>query len=82
MESRDIVVTITTTEKAHDNYWWCDDRIQRLESTFARFVKGFKGDTLTDVAGKYSMDEEQMAVFDSLNKKIMHEARKLKMYAY
>ena len=82
MESRDIVVTITTTKKAYDKYRWCDERIQRLESTIARFVKGLKSDTLTDVARKYSMDAEQLEVFDSLNKEILDEARELKMHAY
>ena len=53
--------------------------IQRLESTIAR---GLKGDTLTAVAGKYSMNAEQMDVFDSLNKEILDEARNLKMHAY
>ena len=35
VESRDIVVTITATKKAYDKYRWCDERIQRLESTIS-----------------------------------------------
>ena len=45
-------VTITTTKKTYDKYRLCDERIQRLESTIARFVKGLKSHTLTDVAGE------------------------------
>ena len=45
-------------------------------------MKELKGDTLTAVAGKYSMNAEQMDVFDSLNKDILDEARNLKMHAY
>ena len=68
--------------KAYDIYRWNKERIQRLESTIARFEKRSKGDTSTAVAGKYSMDAEQMDVFDSLNKDILDEARNLKMHAY
>ena len=82
VESHDVVVTVSTTKKAYDRYRWNEERIQQLESTIARFVKGLKGDTLTAVAGKYSMNAEQMDVFDSLNKEILDEARNLKMHAY
>ena len=82
VETHDVVVTVSTTKKAYDNYRWNEERIQRLESTIARFVKGSKVDTLTAVAGKYSMNAEQMDVFDSVNKEILDEARNLKMHAY
>ena len=82
VETPDIVVTVSATKKAYDNYRWNEERIQQLESTIARFVKGLKGDAPTAVAGKYSMDAEQMDVFDSLNKDILDEARNLKMHAY
>ena len=82
VETHDVVVTVSATKKAYDNYRWNEERIQRLESTIARFVKGLKGDAPTAVAGKYSMDAEQMDVFDSLNKDILDEARNLKMHAY
>ena len=85
VESHDIVVTVSTTKEAYDKYRWHDERIQRLESTIARFVeglKGLKGDTLTDVAGKYSMNAEQMDMFVSLNKEILDDARNLKMHSY
>ena len=82
VETHDVVVTISTTKKAYDNYRWNEERILRLESTIARFVKGLKGDTLTAVAGKYSMNAEQIDVFDSLNMEILDEARNLKMHAY
>ena len=42
----------------------------------------FKGESLTAVAGKYSMYAERINVFDSLNKEIWDEARHLKMHAY
>ena len=45
-------------------------------------MKRLKSDTLTDVAGKYLMDAEQLEVFDSLNKEILDEAHGLKMHAY
>ena len=81
VESHDVVVTVSTT-KTYDNYRWNGEQIQRLELTIARFVKGLKGESLTAVAGKYSMNAEQMDVFDSLNKEILDEARSLKMHAY
>ena len=34
------------------------------------------------VAGKYSMNAEQMVIFDSLNKDILDEARHQKMHSY
>ena len=80
--TQDVVVKVSTTKKAYDNYRWNEERIQRMESTIARFVEGSKGDTLTAVAGKYSMNAEQMDVFDSLNTKILDEARNLKMHAH
>ena len=82
VEAHDVVVTASATEKAYDNYRWNKERIERLESTIARFVKGLKEDTPTAPAGKYSMKAEQMDVFDSLNKEILDEARNLKMHAY
>ena len=82
VESHDVVVTVSTTKKAYDRYRWNEERIQRLESTIARFVKGLKGDTLTAIAGKYLMNAKQIDVFDSLNKEILDEARNLKMHAY
>ena len=82
VETHDVVVTVSTTKKAYDNYRWNEERIQRLESTIARFVKGSKGDTQTAVAGKYSMNAEQMDIFDSVNKEILDEARHLKMHSY
>ena len=82
VETHDVIVTVSTTKKAYDNYRWNEERIQRLEATIARFVKGSKGDTKTAVAGKYSMNAEQMDIFDSLNKEILDEARHLKMHSY
>ena len=82
VETHDVVVTVSTTKKAYDNYRWNEERIQRLESTIARFVKGSQGDTQTAVAGKYSMNAEQMDIFDSVNKEILDEARHLKMHSY
>ena len=78
LESNDVVVTVSTTKKAYDNYRWNEERIQLPESTIARFVKGLKGDTLAAVAGKYSMNAEQMDVFDSLNKEILGRSAKSK----
>ena len=82
VETHDVVVTVSTTKKAYDNYRWNEERIQRLEATIARFVKGSKVDTQTAVAGKYSMNAEQMDIFDSLKKEILDEARHLKMHSY
>ena len=78
VETHDVVFTVSTTKKAYDNYRWNEERIQRLESTIARFVKGLKGDTLTAVAGKYSMNAEQMDVVDSLNREILDEVARLR----
>ena len=82
VETHDVVVTVSATKKAYGIYRWNEERIQRLESTIARFVKGSKVDTLTAVAGKYSMNAEQLDVFDSVIKEILDEARNLKMHAY
>ena len=45
VEMHDVVVTVSATKKAYDIYRWNEERIQRLESTIARFVKGSKVDT-------------------------------------
>ena len=83
VETHDVVVTVSATKKAYDIYRWNEERIQRLESTIARFVKGSKVDTLNRRSGEV-FDEcgANGRVFDSVNKEILDEARNLKMHAY
>ena len=45
VETHEVVVTVSTTKKAYDYYRWNEERIQRLEATIARFVKGSKVDS-------------------------------------
>ena len=82
VETHDVVVTVSTTKKAYDNYRWKRGTNSTTGSNDREIRERIKRDTQTAVAGKYSMNAEEMDIFDSLNKEILDEARHLKMHSY
>ena len=72
-DSYDITVTISATSRLYEKYKWNEERIQRLEALIARFVKMSAGHTNEDVTGRYSLDADQLELFDSLKKRFLGE---------
>ena len=81
-DSYDITVTISTTSKLYEKYKWNEERIQRLEALIARFVKMSAGHTDEDVTGRYSLDTDQLELFDSLKKRFLGRVCNMKMHSY
>ena len=65
-DSYDITVTVSTTLRLYEKYKWNEDRIRRLEALIARFARMSSDSTDHCVAGIYSLDGDQMNMFDSL----------------
>ena len=81
-DSYDITVTISTTSRLYEKYKWNEERIQRLEALITRFVKMSAGHTDEDVAGRYSLDADQLEMFDSLKKRSLRLVCNMKMHSY
>ena len=65
-DSYDITVTVSTTSRLYEKYKWNEERIQRLKGLIARFVKMSVDNTDENVAGMYSLNGDQLDMFDSL----------------
>ena len=70
-DSYDITVTVSTTSRLYEKYKWNEDRIHRLEALIARFARMSSDSTDHCVAGIYSLDGDQMEMFDSLKKRFL-----------
>ena len=81
-DSYDITVTVSTTSRLYAKYQWNEERIQRLEALIARFVKMSTGLADEDVTGRYSLDTDQLAMFDSLKKRFLGRVCSMKMHSY
>ena len=78
----DIVVTVSTTSRLYEKYKRNEERIQRLDSLIARFVEMSAGRTDEDVTGRYSLDVDQLEVFESLKKRFLGRVCNMKMHSY
>ena len=81
-DSYDITVTVSTTSRLYEKYKWNEDRIRRLEALIARFARMSSDSTDHCVAGIYSLDGDQMDMFDSLKKRFLGRVCNMKMHSY
>ena len=81
-DSYDITVTVSTTSRLYEKYKWNEDRIHRLEALIARFARMSSDSTDHCVAGIYSLDGDQMDMFDSLKKRFLGRVCNMKMHSY
>ena len=80
--SYDITVTVTTSSRAYEKYKWNEERIHRLKALIARFARMSTGPSDNPVAGIYSLDGDQMEMFNSLKKRFLGRVCNMKMYSY
>ena len=81
-DSYDITVTVSTTSRLYEKYKWNEERIHRLEALMARFARMSTGPSDNPVAGIYSLDGDQMEMFDSLKKRFLGRVCNMKMHSY
>ena len=81
-DSYDITVTVSITSGLYEKYKWNEDRIHRLEALIARFARMSSDSTDHCVAGIYSLDGDQMEIFDSLKKRFLGRVCNMKMHSY
>ena len=70
-DSYDITVTVSTTSRLYEKYKWNEDRIHRLEALIARFARMSSDSSGEAVAGIYSLDGDQMEMFNNLKKRFL-----------
>ena len=81
-DSYDITVTVPTTLRLYEKYKWNEERIHRLEALIARFARMSSVSSEHVVAEIYSLDGDQMDMFDSLKKRSLGQVCNMKMYSY
>ena len=81
-DSYDIPVTVSTTSRLYEKYKWNEERIHRLEALIARFARMSSVSTGEAVAGIYSLDGDQMEMFNSLKKRFLGRVCNMKMHSY
>ena len=81
-DSYDIPVTVSTTSRLYEKYKWNEERIHRLEAMITRFARMSSDSTYHCVAGIYSLDGDQMEMFDSLKKRFLERVSNMKMHSY
>ena len=81
-DSYDVTVTVSTTSRLYEKYKWNEERIHRLEALIARFARSSTGSSENAVAGIYSLDGDQMEMFDSLKKRLLGRVCNMKMRSY
>ena len=81
-DSYDITVTVSTTSRLYEKYQWNEDRIHRLEALIARFARMSSDSSEHAVAGIYSLDGDQMEMFNSLKKRFLGRVCNMKMHSF
>ena len=81
-DSYDITVTVSTTSRLYEKYKWNEERIHRLEALIARFARMSSDSSGEAVAGIYSLDGDQMEMFNSLKKRFLGRVCNMKMHSY
>ena len=81
-DSYDITVTVSTTSRLYEKYKWNEERIHRLEALIARFARMSSDSSGEAVAGIYSLDGDQMEMFDGLKKRFLGRVCNMKMHSY
>ena len=81
-DSYDVFGTISTKSRLYEKFKWNEGRIQRLEALIARFTRMSTGPSDNAVAGIYSLDGDQMEMFETLKKRFLGRIRDMKMHSY
>ena len=81
-DSYDITYTVSTTSRLYEKYKWNEERIYRLEALIARFARMSSDSSEHAVAGIYSLDGDQMKMFNSLKKRFLGRVYNMKMHSY
>ena len=81
-DSYDITLTVSTTSRLYEKYEWNEERIHRLEALIARFARMSSKSSGEAVAGIYSLDGDQMEMFNSLKKRFLGRVCNMKMHSY
>ena len=81
-DSYDVTVTISTTSRLYEKYRWNEERIHSLEALIASFARRSTGPSDNAVAGIYSLDGDQMDLFDRLKKRFLGRVCNMKMYSF
>ena len=82
LQNYDVLTSISLSKRLYDKHCWCEGRIQKLEATIAKFVRGIQVDDSKYVAGIYCLTRDQMEMFDDLKKQFLEPVRELKMFGY
>ena len=75
-------VTVATTSRLFAKYQWNEERIHRLGALIARFARMSSDSSEHVVAGIYSLDGDQMEMFNSLKKRFLGRVCNMKMHSY
>ena len=81
-DSYDVTVTVSTTSRLYEKYRWNEERIHKLEALIAQFARTSTGLSDHAVAGIYSLDGDQMDMFESLKKRFLGRVCNMKMRSY
>ena len=81
-DSYDITVTVSTSSRLCEKYKWNEERIHRLETLITRFAMLSSDSSDQLVAGIYSLNGDQMDMFDSLKKRFLERVCNMKMHSY
>ena len=81
-DSYDITVTVSTSSRLYEKYKWNEERIYRLEALIARFPRMSSDSSDHDVTGIFSLDGDQMEMFNSLKKRFLGRVCHMKMHSY
>ena len=82
LDSHDVTVTVSITSRLYEKYKWNEERIHRLKAMIARFARMSSDSTVNCVAGIYSLDGDQMEMFNSLKKRFLGRVCNMKMHSY
>ena len=81
-DSYDITVTVSTTSRLYEKYKWNEERYHRLEALIARFARMSSDSSDQIVTGIYSLNGDQMDMFDSLKKRFLGRICNMKIHSY
>ena len=83
LQTHDVLTSVSLSKRLYDKHCWCEGRIQTLEATIVRFVRGIiQADDSKYVAGIYCLTGDQMEMFDDLKKRLLEPVRESKMFGY
>ena len=81
-DSYDITVPVSTTSRLYEKYKWNEGKIHRLEALIARFARMSSDSSDQVVAVIYSLNGDQMDMFDSLKKRFLGRVCNMETHSY